>query len=501
MRADAPARRAVLLGAASLALLVLSAVLGDSAAVPGLGPATPTPPWDVAADPDSATVTVLGVLAYLLGAGAVWSGLRAIGRPSGERVLPGRVLPIRWLVAAGIGAALLLTLVPPAGSADHLSYLAYGRISAAGDDAYLVAPIEWRSGTDPVAGAVQPPWQHTPSVYGPVATGLFDLVARLGGGSLRLSVWCWSLVCALAFAAVALLLDRVHRTDDVARARAVVLWTLNPLLLGQLVLGAHVDVVATALAVTGLVIASRWPAPAGMLLGAAAAIKAPYALFGLAVVWSLRGVSPDQRRRLLANGLFGALLVVVPAYAWAGPHVADQLRTASGFTSIASPWRAVVNLVELVAGRGAMRPIVVPLALLTAAGLVWALRPRWRDLTSSPRGSRPTATAEAAAAAVMLCGAWVLCAPYALPWYDAMLWAPLALVPAVGSLAGLESMVLVRLTVLALAYLPGRVVGLSASVETLTLGFRRYVAPVLLLSAVLGVVRWGRAPRRRSPGP
>lgn len=499
VRADGSGRRAVLLGAASLALLVLLAALGDSAAVPGLGPATPSPPWDVAAHPDSATVTILGVLAYLLGGLAVWSGLRGLrGLGEASTRWPDGVLPLRWWLAAGIGAALLLTLVPPAGSADHLSYLAYGRISAAGDDAYLVAPIDWRGGTDPVAGAVQPPWQHTPSVYGPLATALFALVARLGGGSLRLSVWCWSLVCALAFVAVAVLLDRVHRGDDAARARAAVLWTLNPVVLGQLVLGAHVDVVATALAVTGLVVAARWPAPAGMLLGAAAAVKAPYALFGLAVVWSLRAVSADQRRRVLANGLFGAVLVVVPAYAWAGPHVADQLRTASGFTSIASPWRAVVNLVELAAGRGAMRAVVVPLALLATAGLVWLLRDRLGELV---RRARAVPGGEAAAAAVMLCIAWVLCAPYALPWYDAMIWAPLALVPAAGTLAGLESVLLVRLTVLSLAYLPGRVVGLSPTVETVTLGFRRYVAPVVLLSAVLAVVRWAAAGRHRSPGP
>lgn len=493
-----PGRRALLgglLGGLSLALMLVLGALGESAAVPGLGPRTAGPPWDLAAGASSATVTVIGILATLLGAGAVWQGLHAARDAS----LPTRVP--RLLLAAGIGAALLLTLVPPVGSADHLSYAAYGRIAAAGDDPYAVAPIDWRGGTDPVAGAVQPPWQATPSVYGPLATLAFGVAARLGDGSLRATVWCWSLICALAFVAVAVLLDRVHRGDGAARARAMVLWTLNPLLLGQLVLGAHVDVLATAPAVAALVIAARWPAPAGMLLGAAVAIKAPYALFGLAALWGVRGLARDQRWRAVANGLFGAVVVLVPAHAWAGPHVIDQLRTASGFTSIASPWRAVVNGVEWALGEpGAMRPVVVPLALVAAAGLAWALSHRvssHRVLPPPTRGAGP----EAAAAAVVLCAAWVLCAPYTLPWYDAMVWAPLALLPARRQLARLETVLLVRLCVLALAYLPGRVVGMSEQVATLTLGFRRYLAPALVLVTVLVALRWGLSGRGDPAGP
>ncbi len=482
-----PPRRALALGAASLALLALLGALGRSAAVPGLGARTASPPWDLAAGPSSALVTLIGAAGYLLGAAAVWSGLRSLARGAFD---PATVA--RPLLVTGIAAAFALTLVPPAGSADHLSYLAYGRIAAAGDDAYAVPPLSWRDGTDPVAGAVQPPWQDTPSVYGPLATGAFAAVARLGDGSLRTTVWLWSLVCAAAFAAAALLLDRTLQGHDEARVRAGLLWTANPLLLGQLVLGAHVDVLAAALGLAALLLVARSPVPAGALVGAAAAVKAPYALFGLAALWGLRSMPAETRWRTAASGLFGAALVLGPAYALAGPHVFDQLRTASGFTSIASPWRAVVNLIELGTGRESMRPFVVPLALLATAVLAWLLRRPVQAAAEHARRHSPT-TADAAAAAVLLTTAWVLCAPYALPWYDAMVWAPLALLAAPSAPSGLETALLARLTVLCLAYLPGRVVGLSPIVETLTLGVRRYVAPVAVLATILAVVRRARA--------
>jgi len=92
-------------------------------------------------------------------------------------------------------------------------------------------------------------------------------------------------------------------------------------------------------------------------------------------------------------------------------------------------------------------------------------------------------------AALALAAAWVLVAPYALPWYDAMVWAPLALVAA----SPLDGPLLARLAVLALAYVPGRVVGLGPGVETVTLGFRRYVAPVLVLAVIVAVVRRPRS--------
>jgi len=91
---------------------------------------------------------------------------------------------------------------------------------------------------------------------------------------------------------------------------------------------------------------------------------------------------------------------------------------------------------------------------------------------------------DAAGAAVVIATAWLLTTPYALPWYDAMVWGPLALLAA----GPLDLALLARLGVLALAYVPGRVVGMSAAVERFTLDFRRDVAPWLNLAVLVAVI-------------
>ena len=111
---------------------------------------------------------------------------------------------------AGAVAVGALVLVPPFGSADHLSYAAYGRIAAEGGDPYVVAPDRWPPG-DPVVEAAEMPWDDTTSVYGPVATAVQAATAELGGGSLRLTVWLWQLLVGAAYLVTGLLLARLSR--------------------------------------------------------------------------------------------------------------------------------------------------------------------------------------------------------------------------------------------------------------------------------------------------
>ncbi len=485
-RRPAAARLAAVTGTLAVALLAGTALLGESAAVPPLGARTVTPPWDLDAHPSPWLVTLALWLAAALGTVAVAAGLRAVA--AGARPRP------RLVVAATAAAVGLLVAVPPLGSADHLSYAAYGRIAAEGGDPYAVPPSSWRGGGDPVASAVQPPWRNTPSVYGPVATGAMAGVSLAAGPSVRLTVWLWQLLCAAAFLAVAGLLDRATRHDGAARARAAVLWTLNPLLLGQLVLGAHVDVLAAALAVAGLVAGARRPLAAGLLLGAAVSVKAPYALFGLALLWGIRAAPRRELVRAVLLGLAGVLAVVVPAHLAAGPHVFDQLSAASRYVSIATPWRGISNAVDVLLAPGALRPWVTALALVLGLAL-GVLVARRRLLPAAGRESAPAlppVPVPVAAVAAALAAGWLLTAPYALPWYAALAWPALALAPA----TALDRALLAQLAVLTVAYVPGRVVGLTPAVESLTLGLRRFAAPVLLAVLVVAVVRWAwQAPR------
>jgi hypothetical protein len=483
-------------------LLLGTAALGPSAASPALPTGTgwraALPPWSLGIAVTSGLTTVLLDAAYVVGAAGVGLGLWAAYR--------GETLP-RGSVQIACAAAVLAAFVPPLGSADHLSYAAYGRIAAAGGDPYSVPPVEWAGGHDPVTSAVEPPWTRTPSVYGPVATGVQALTSLVGGDSVRATVWFWQLVCLAAWLTVGLVLLRAVPTAA-ARSRAGWVWLLNPVLLGLLLVGAHVDVLAAAFALGAIVLAGRRPLAAGALLGAAVGVKITFALVGPAVLYALWRSGRRTAWRPTALGLTGAAVVLVPAQLWVGSNLVDQLERARRYVSLASPWRPVVDTVTGPVAHDVVREWVVTLtpwvvaAVVAVAAVVvhrWSLGPR-RQADAAASATASLVTQDAATATVVLGAAYVVAAPYTLPWYDALAWAPLALV----AVPVLDAVLLVRLVTYAVAYVPGRVLGSSPRVEHLTLGFRRDVAPWVgggLLLLLVALALWPRpAPRRpRAP--
>jgi hypothetical protein len=399
---------------------------------------------------------------------------------------------------------VLALLTAPMGSADHTNYAAYGRIAAQGGDPYLVAPITWAGGHDPVTNAVEPPWTMTPSVYGPFGTALQALSSLVGQDNLRQTVWVWQLLIVAAWLAVRFLLRR-SCLDDAARGRVDVLWTANPVVFGVAVLGAHVDLIATALALATVFLAARRPWVAGLLLGATVSTKITYGVVALAIVWSWRSlVRKDLVRNVTALAV-PSLAVFVSLHLWAGPHVFDQLRKASKGVSLATAWRPVVNSFSAVMPLDLARTVVSVASGLVVIALVWALsrlvRPRraMQQESSAPQTSITRQRQSAMTATFVLATAYALGAPYALPWYNILTWATLPLMLA----TVLDGILLAWLTVMAMAYVPGRVVAMSADVESLTLGFRKIAGPLgawLLLLAIAGVARRGSArvvPRSR----
>jgi hypothetical protein len=195
------------------------------------------------------------------------------------------------------------------------------------------------------------------------------------------------------------------------------------------------------------------------------------------------------------------------SYAAAGPHALGTTGGASRMVSLASPWGPVAHALDGPLGSGASRLLVRAVAGVLALLLAGVLA-RAVGLTSPARTSP---AADAARVWLVLGTAYVLAAPYVLPWYDAIAWAPLALLAALGRtsrrLLGRVALVLgVHGLVLAAAYVPGRVEDLSPDVEWLTLGLRRNVAPyvaaaVALLVLAAGLAGWlaSRPPRTGAP--
>ena len=124
----------------------------------------------------------------------------------------------------------------------------------------MTTPAYLRHLHNAFAHSVPRVWDHYVSVYGPLATMEQFLAAKLGGASAaRITFWL-KLWDSAAFAVVAVVLDRLLRHNPAQRLRAHLLWTVNPLLLWDLVAAGHLDVLAVMAGLLGLLVLGEQPA-------------------------------------------------------------------------------------------------------------------------------------------------------------------------------------------------------------------------------------------------
>ncbi len=524
---------------ASVAFTFAVAVAGPSVMEPVLPGRAGWPPWSLDLHPSpylAISLTVAGLAAGMLGLVLVLRAVRG-----------GWSVPARAVLVAGLLAAAALTLVPPFGSSDHLSYAAYGRMLVTGHNPYTTTPAQLAALGDPVARAVQD-WSGTPSVYGPLATAIQGLASLAGGTSVRLTVFVLGLANLAAFAVTALLLHRMTRHDPAQQLRAALLWACNPLLLQVLVAGAHVDGQAVVFGVAAVaVLFGPWPrgargareakgawggeAPpkgglggrvppgsggswgvvppasralaAGVLVGLGFAVKVTSALVGVGLAIALMFILGRQWRRLVPRlAALGAGFAVTAgaAVAIGGSAMLSQSSRASDMVSIGSPWRVIRTIIHFAVTGTASTDIVksgaialmVVLAVLLIRGLLIP--------------GRPSGAGGTAAFALVL--AWLFAWPYVLPWYDALAWALLPLVPLVPgtAAAGLGWLLLARTAALGFGYLPARQTdaALPPGLGWLQAVVRHGVTPAVLAVAtawlvVLIVPREVRPGRSRRP--
>ena len=513
---------------ASVAGTFAVAVAGPSVMEPALPGRLGQPPWSLGLHPSP--YLAVGLTAAALAAGTV--GLVLVLRA----VRGGWSVPARAVLAAGLLAAVMLTLVPPFGSSDHVSYAAYGRMLVTGHNPYTTTPAQLAALGDPIARAVQD-WARSPSVYGPLATAIQALAALAGGTSVRLTVFVLGLANLAAFAGTALLLHRMTRGNPAWQLRAALLWAANPLLLQVLVAGAHVDSQAVVFGVAAVAAISPPAEPgrgglggraapprsggsggvvppasratlAGALVGLGFAVKVTIALVGLglalAVVLRARRQPGPPWRQLgqlgpaLAGLAAGFAVTAGAAVAIGGSAMLRQSSQASDMVSIGSPWRVIRTIIHLAVTGTAATDLVkagaIALAVLLAVLLIRGLEP----------GSG-TAYPTVVFALVM---AWLFAWPYVLPWYDALAWALLPLVPlAPGGVAeALGWIVLARTAALGFGYLPARQAdaALPSGLGWLQPVIRHGVTPAVLAAAtgwlVLAMVRARRGNGPNGPG-
>jgi hypothetical protein len=458
--------------AVSTLIIIAVSAAGPNVSVPVMRKPSVSPPWWHALHLTATFVTVSLWAAMVLGCAGVIAGLVAVAR--------GARPPVRAVMAAAFLAVAVVTVLPSAGSTDAISYAANGRMAVIGHSPYVMTPLQLQRSGDPIGrqipfNEIPSTWLTTVSVYGPVATGTEWAAAELGGSSLaRITFWL-KLEEALAFGAVIVALDRMLRADPAQRLRAHLLWSVNPLLLWEIVASGHIDGLAALFGLLGVAalrlrpgqispgqispgqtgpsqtspsqtssarngdhgqIGLRDAALAGLAIGVATGIKAEYALFALAVAWACRrSVKP------LAAAAAGFVLVVVPAYLAAGTPAIKVLITRSpGITwdtMYQLFWRPVLGYTQF--GVTSVPPHLELVAYLLFAAVAVLAVLRLPD----PLPGLPAVTP-----ALALSLAWLFVTAFQRPWYDVMALSLLALYSA----SRLDWVVLIRLLAGATVY-------------------------------------------------
>ena len=209
------------------------------------------------------------------------------------------------------------------------------------------------------------------------------------------------LLVALAFVAVVLLLDRLLRDKPAMRLRAHLLWSVNPLLLWEIVATGHIDGLAAAFGLVGVAALrtggraagrrrhrpARGGRMAGLLIGVATGIKVEYALLrAVAVAWASR-----RSLRALAAAAAGFALVVVPSYLAAGAPAIKVLVTRSpGITwdtMYQLFWRPVLGYTQF--SVSSVPPHLELIAYLLFAAVAVLAVARMPDRVPGRRPSRP----------------------------------------------------------------------------------------------------------------
>ena len=476
---------------ASLLMMFFISVAGPSIVVPAMAHAPDgAPPWWISLGLGRPLTLFIAWGAAAVGAIGVGAGLLAVSR--GARV------PVRPLLAVSFLAIAIFTLLPAAGTTDTQSYAIDGNMIVLQHSPYVFTPATMVTLGDKLAVGSPPTWAHQLSDYGPIASAEEWVSAELGGGSMALITFWLKLFVALAFGAVALLLDRVLRGNPAMRLRAHLLWSVNPLLLWEIVASGHIDGLAIAFGIAGLAALRFTPdgvkptlarcAVAGSLLAAAACTKFPFVLFLAAALWAVRR-SPARIGCLLG----GWLWVTAAAYAIAGWPAVKVLSQRGQQVTWDNLYQLLYRPFGLGGGLGSdiVPGWVFPLALALFIGVAVLAFFRLPDRVPGLPAVSP---------ALALSLAWICFWPFQRPWYDVMIIDLLALYPS----SGLDLLVLARLCFGAVTYMEAASIYQNPWYQQaqliegdwVTSTVRLLTAAVLIWMCVTG--RWGGRPGQPS---
>jgi hypothetical protein len=477
-------------------LTLLAGFLGPSAVtltldpevLPGSDPPRHVlPPWylpEGVAEPNEWLVSALVWVAIIVGALGLGVGMRALA----DGWLPN----LRRLFALGAGLSLVTITVPPLTSADVLMYAAYGRLQAIGRDPYDITPAEvFRSQYDPVLTLTERPWTDTPSVYGPITSWTQLLANRLGGENMHDIVFWLQVFAVVPFILACAGVILLAHGDPRRQARATLFTIANPVLIWAVVAGAHNEALSVMFAVAGLLGMRKSPFAAGLGIGLAGCVKLSIGIWGLAMLWAYRR---EPKKALLL--CLGTVIPMGLAYGlWAPTALVQVLRNGS-YVSVGSWANPPFRFLDLFMTGTNAKIITGAVSYVGLIAIAWMLSRvvPWTAAPGLPVGAdlQQDPLTIALRSALVLSVAWLVTSMYTLSWYDLIAWMPLAVLGA----SKLDTILLLRITPLSLAYVPGRAIDLGPALEFTASRVRDTVSPIVQIVVLVALVLWWRKPDR-----
>ncbi|AXE38200.1 polyprenol phosphomannose-dependent alpha 1,6 mannosyltransferase MptB [Acidipropionibacterium virtanenii] len=345
----------------------------------------------------------------------------------------------RGLTAACWSTPMLVTR--PMLSQDSWAYAAQGWLLAHGHNPYLVAQGQ----AGPMAAHVDWHWSGTTAVYPPGSLWIQAAMTALAANHPYWSILAMRIPAVVAMVVIAVAVARMARMTGADPQLALWLIVTNPLVLLNIIGGAHNDGLQVAIALVALwsgwsLARARRPwlglLAGGALVGLAGTIKQPGVLAGLGLVALVhRQVvtdgGRDTWRALVGRTLTGAVaaIAVFTGVSAIGGLGLGWLNDTAGTPASVTSDSLIAMTVQVIGWTGIpvarlVGPATTISLVLTAAAIIWCWA-RWGPVPGyrAAAGSRPLALQAAALAAFAICGASLQ------PWYLIGALAVLSLTP------------------------------------------------------------------------
>jgi hypothetical protein len=253
-----------------------------------------------------------------------------------------------------------------------------------------------------------------------VATWTHLFAAWIGGERAWLAIWVLMIMMGTAFLATGYVLLRTAANP----VRAVLLWTANPLLIVEIVMGGHLDALLALAAVSAIVLSRRcvrlWhDIVVALVVGVALGIKINAAFVALGIMIPL--IHDRAWARLARIGAVAGATVLALYYFSYGLVALKPLGSASSMVISPTAWRLLEVMVQHYYGKGAEH------AVASTFGFIWPPLMLLLAWYLYNRLSPDVPTVVAASCALTF--AWMVVAPWQLPWYSSIAWVALALLP------------------------------------------------------------------------